>query len=717
MSAVVAYLFTLILFGLSKLANGDCTIGVDCCVVGLDCDHILSPSYGHTDYFEVKGVEDSDSPNWYDYAGKILCIPAGTYRAIALLQLKGSPGSPVVITNCGGNVIFDGRGWTPIGGKGCRHIRVTGSSSSSLGGSGGGGNSMGIVATNSATHGIHFDEGCSDIEVDHIETHSNGYAGIVIRTYPRCGGNCNENDELDGGGTCSREGFVQNNTLVHHNYIHDVPGEGLYIGTSHYHQDEGGYIYDPHGNCPGETGAEPALKGVDIYNNTLQNIGMDAIQIGAAIENVKVHHNILQRFATSHKYGHSHGIAMNPGSTGNIFSNWIEGIPDDKSGDGDFAITFYGHGSDDQLSRIYNNVILHVVVPFSFYNREDAANQRYEFVHNTIYNFTGNSPVKFYCIGTVDPDNQPPFHAIVQNNVFAEGPNAEVFDEPYGFKKFYGNTNGIVGLDCLDYHDVRESNFWRLENSTTTTTRVDFVNATNQDFHLVESSPARRTGVALANGPILTDYDGIARADFPSDQGAYTSVPSASSSEPSEAPSSAPSASPSEPSVAPSSAPSGSSSESSGPPSSMPIALSSEPSEAPSSVPSDSPSGSSTTVQFVSSENNDMCLNARNKTPNLSKCEDSEDNQIWTMYENGTIINKGAGTCLVVKKNKLKLLTCPMPDEFKNEYVFVYNEFHQTIIAAYHKSKFRAITYNMNIREYLATDTISPFNQWIYKRV
>ena len=217
------------------------------CVIGIDCDYILTPNAkGHTDYFIVTGDDDND------YAGKTLCIPTGTYRAISLLQVHGIPGSPVIITNCGGPVVFDGRDWTPIGGKGSRYVRLTGSSS--VGGGSGGGSSgdskYGIVSTNSATHGVHFDEGCSDIEVDHIETHTNGYAGIVIRTYPRCGGTCSYNEDL---GVCSRGGgFVQNNTLVHHNYIHDVPGEGLYIGTSHYHMDEGGYIFDPNGYCPGE---------------------------------------------------------------------------------------------------------------------------------------------------------------------------------------------------------------------------------------------------------------------------------------------------------------------------------------------------------------------------------------------------------------------------------------------------------------------------------
>ena len=132
-------------------SNSNCTtIGKDCCVIGIDCDHILTPNVnGHTDYFKVTGD---------DYAGKTLCIPSGTCRAISLLQVRGRPGSPVVITNCGGPVVFDARGWTPIGGKGCRHIRLTGSSFVGVEGGGssrvGGSSGYGIVATNSKAHGV-----------------------------------------------------------------------------------------------------------------------------------------------------------------------------------------------------------------------------------------------------------------------------------------------------------------------------------------------------------------------------------------------------------------------------------------------------------------------------------------------------------------------------------------------------------------------------------
>jgi len=155
------------------------------------------------------------------------------------------------------------------------------------------------------------------------------------------------------------------------------------------------------------------------------------------------------------------------------------------------------------------------------------------------------------------------------------------------------------------------------------------------------------------------------------------------------------------------------------PPSEESQSPSSEGSQSPSasSAPSDSPSSNPITVQFVSSKDSQMCLGFINNTPNVLKCKDSDDNQIWIIFENGNIQNKGARTCLRVSKNKLNLSTCPMPDKFKKVYSFVYNEFHKTIIAAFHKSKPQVITYNMDIEEYLPTGTISPLYQWTYKRV
>ena len=97
-------------------------------------------------------------------------------------------------------------------------------------------------------------------------------------------------------------------------YVHDTPGEGMYIGTSHYYKDDKGTSM-----CHGKTWAQPELKGVHIYNNKVEDVGRDAIKVGSAVEDVTVHHNTIKRFAYKQDYGDANAIGMNPGSTGMLW--------------------------------------------------------------------------------------------------------------------------------------------------------------------------------------------------------------------------------------------------------------------------------------------------------------------------------------------------------------------------------------------------------------
>lgn len=134
---------------------------------------------------------------------------------------------------------------------------------------------------------------------------------------------------------------------------------------------------------------------------------------------------------------------MNPGSTGDVYSNWIEGL-ESRTSEEYFGIVYYGHGATNQLSRIYNNIILHTNTAFMFLNKEDTSGQEYEFVHNTVYDFTGKSPVKLYCLTTEEPTSVNNVATItMQNNIFGLGLNEEVLTGANGpYKRFYGNTNG-----------------------------------------------------------------------------------------------------------------------------------------------------------------------------------------------------------------------------------------------------------------------------------
>ena len=104
-------------------------------------------------------------------------------------------------------------------------------------------------------------------------------------------------------------------------------------------------------------------------------------------------------------------------------------------------LSYHGQGAPNELSRIYNNVVLHTNNAFMFLNKDDAEGQEYEFVHNTVYNFTGTGPIKLFCLSSIVGEVHPISNITMRNNIFALGQNAERFDQ-YGYKNFYGNTNG-----------------------------------------------------------------------------------------------------------------------------------------------------------------------------------------------------------------------------------------------------------------------------------
>ena len=139
----------------------------------LGCDEILTVGYG-------------GQPDWifldsstYDYTvTNKLCVPAGSYSAISLHYVEGTDTAPVTIINCGGQVILDGQNsginndaeWNTFTGKGTRFIHLSGNGDPFF--------DYGFVMHGAKNHGVHFDEGCSDIEINNVETYDNDYGGM-----------------------------------------------------------------------------------------------------------------------------------------------------------------------------------------------------------------------------------------------------------------------------------------------------------------------------------------------------------------------------------------------------------------------------------------------------------------------------------------------------------------------------------------------------------
>jgi len=348
--------------------------------------------------------------------------------------------------------------------------------------------------------GIDMATGASDIEVDYFEITGPAYAGIAIRSYPYC-------DE-----TLGREVFTQYNTIIHHNFVHEIDGEGFYIGPSHYYEETSPTSTD---ECaPGIP--EAALRVVEVYHNTVEDVGRDGIQVGAAIEGMSIHHNLVRRYALAGDSGHIGGIQVNPGSVGRVFANLIMSADDDVA---DNAIQFAG--GEDGPTYLYNNIIVGTSTAFMALSRLGNEDSEVHFLNNTVVSEPeGGKTLTLFCDDTWVQD------FFFQNNIFTDYAHVGNYiytdssDQVWTALVGNGNAancplNGLVHENDLDENHELDGNLY-LQDPT----EVGFIDRDGGDYHLAQTSPAVGTGEDLS--AIFTDdFDGNDRGDGSFDMGAY----------------------------------------------------------------------------------------------------------------------------------------------------------------------------------------------------
>lgn len=225
-------------------------------------------------------------------------ILEGDRAEIQFTGLKGTEQAPITVTALS-KVVIKG---VNAGGRvvqfiACEHVRFTG------------GEDM-LIEVTGGTQAVDFRELTTDCEADHLYIHDVGYLGIGMKTDPTCDPKTH------------RGAFVLNRPRIHHcRFVNIRTGEAIYIGESHY---AGTF---PLKNCPsGATSAkEHDVAGVEVYDNTFENIGRDAIQVGAATGGGYIRRNIIKNAGMTKEYGQASGIQVNPGSVLDISDNVIDG--------------------------------------------------------------------------------------------------------------------------------------------------------------------------------------------------------------------------------------------------------------------------------------------------------------------------------------------------------------------------------------------------------
>ena len=228
---------------------------------------------------------------YYDGTGVTLSqinIKSGTYAGIVLANVKGTPTTPVVVINSGGQVVSTTGSDAGLELATCRYVHVTGTGASGV--------QYGFLLTGGGTGSFDAHYGSSDIEIDHIECGGSSYGGLMFRTYPSEGCQWSVTGTSSGTATqaqMSNPAWAIYNMLIHDNYIHDVSGEGMYLGQSHFGNAVAN-AYDPINNplatsgypCAG--GNESPIIGAKIYNNIVKNVGYDGIQLSGCISGCSI---------------------------------------------------------------------------------------------------------------------------------------------------------------------------------------------------------------------------------------------------------------------------------------------------------------------------------------------------------------------------------------------------------------------------------------------
>nr|MDJ0623970.1 hypothetical protein [Desulfocapsaceae bacterium] len=360
----------------------------------------------------------------------------------------------------------------------------------------------GIVQRNADSIGLNADEGTSDIEIDHLEVADNGYAGIVVRTYPRCFNKYN------------RDTWMLRNVHLHDNYVHDVGGEAFYVGTSHF--DQGDKEVDPFdyaNSCPGEMASQAELRHIKIHHNIIENIGLDGIQLGGGVEGVEVYNNVIRFYAQKQSYGHVGGLQINPGTTGKFYNNWIESDAYDENGT---AVQYVGGigGPTD----IYNNVIIGSPTAILTLGRMGGADTPLNIINNTIVN--SGSPYFFFC-----HSGDFIIEHTVKNNIFAGYEN--IGDNYWAdWSKIFSGSAQNCPINGQIYEPSNAPDAFKFASNSYAENGVDldFVDLAQNDFHLTANSSAVGAGENfLSLTP--TDYDGNDRT-IPVDNGAFVFRPS-----------------------------------------------------------------------------------------------------------------------------------------------------------------------------------------------
>ncbi|MEX1240378.1 MAG: right-handed parallel beta-helix repeat-containing protein [Cyclobacteriaceae bacterium] len=348
--------------------------------------------------------------------GSVIGLNANiTYMGLRFRNIIGTADNPIIIKNCGGTVQIDGTGkHDALRTEFSKHFRITGGDVDG---------SYGIVVSG-ARMGINNGGLSTDFGVDHVKIINSGFAGIMSKTDPDCNP------------STWRENFLMENVKLHHNYISDTGGEGIYAGNS--------FFSGANTACGVKLPHE--IHNIEIYSNILKNTGWDAIQLGCATQGASIHGNTIENYGAANELWQNSGIQISAGTGGLCYSNLI------RKGTGT-GIGVFGIGDN----IIYNNIIDQPGAVGIFCDERSTPGEGFKFLNNTILNPASDGILIF--------SELVPMNVFVNNIISNPGTGVFVSKLNDDVKITMANNYFTASTDSLQIFNLQVADY-RLESTS-----------------------------------------------------------------------------------------------------------------------------------------------------------------------------------------------------------------------------------------------------------
>jgi hypothetical protein len=415
----------------SKLLSNTAQISLtDSSLPYTDCSYTVQPSQWFVDGTNIP-------------AGSVVCIPAGVRGSLLLKNFKGTAEKPIIITNKGGRVTITTTTTASYAFKtqNCQYFKVLGNGTP--------GTNFGIVV-NGGNLGMTMDLLSSDFEIAYVDVRNSGFSGIMAKTDPSCDA------------STWRGNFTMKNVSVHDTYVHNVGGEGLYIGNSFYAQGRSlscGTIM-PHD-----------VVNVKLYNNLTDSTGCEGIQLGCATSGAEVYNNTVKHPGISpFASAQNNGIQLGEGTGGKCYNNLVKDAPG-------AGIIVLGYGDN----QVFNNYIINAKSYGIFADSRYTPGPNFQFINNTIIN---------PALDAIKLNSETiPMNTVINNVMIIPGTGVPIRRKNTNVKLTASNNYVSKNIDDCGY-----------------------VNYQNDDFHLMASSPLIKAGVNVLSYGVIFDFYGSNRA-------------------------------------------------------------------------------------------------------------------------------------------------------------------------------------------------------------